>query len=159
MATKAEIRSEVVKRRREVYALLQEPMTVAELCDRTGINYATMQCHITAFIDKEIYIKEVTPKHIYKDRQRVTYVATKDEYLPEEQLVPVVYKPRVEASDGEEDDIDDDKGLPPNTRYIRFDTRSTRSKDLAKKLKESQQNRNSQRAKQNVWIGCTAAMV
>jgi hypothetical protein len=154
MATKAEIRSEVVKRRREVYALLQEPMTVAELCDRTGINYATMQCHITAFIDKEIYIKEVTPKHIYKDRQRVTYVATKDEYLPEEQLVSVVYKPRLEAVVD-----DDDEGLPPNTRNIRFDSGSNRARYLAQKLRETQALRNQQRAKQNVWIGCTAAMV
>jgi hypothetical protein len=154
MATKAELRSEVVKRRREVYALLQEPMTVAELCDRTGINYATMQCHITAFIDKEIYIKEVTPKLIYKNRQRTSYVATQEEYLPQEKvLLPVEYKPRGE------DVEDDDAGLPPHVRNIRFESGSNRSRYLTQKLKETQALRNAQRVKQQVWIGCTAAMV
>lgn len=67
--------------RTKLYVLMQQPITLLELSDKTGMCYRTVYNHIIAMTDAKGFIKE-TPKMFYRGRTRVAYIATQQTYNP-----------------------------------------------------------------------------
>jgi hypothetical protein len=145
MSAQTELDDRMTGIRTQMLLHMAQPITLAEVAGRMDMTVQKLYTHVVALesCSHSIkYLQKLTYKLTYKGVKRSAYQALRADY----ELPPRIYKqlPKTQIEGG---------------RYIRFDDNSKESKSLADKLCETQQMRNAQPLKQNVWIGSTAGMV